>query len=67
VGAPELARRLGLDPDYLRQLIGTYALMPGHRSGERYVLEEEDVERISGHPAVRMAVAGRRERAGETP
>jgi hypothetical protein len=60
---PELAHQLDLNPEYLRQLIRTHGLVPGHRSGARYVLEEEDVERIAGHPAVRMAVAGRRDRS----
>jgi hypothetical protein len=31
--------------------------------GRPFVLEEEDRERIAEHPAVRLAVAGRRERA----
>ena len=60
--ARELAHQLGLPPSYLRQLIRDHNLMPGHRWNERYAFEEDDVERIAGHPAVRMAVAGRRER-----
>ena len=58
----EFARQLGMNADYLRQLIRRYELMP-RSPGRPFVLEEEDRERIAEHPAVRLAVAGRRERA----
>jgi len=64
--APELARQLGVDPSYLRQLIREHDLVPGHPRQARYRLDDGDVERISRHPAVRMAAAGRRERQAAT-
>lgn len=55
--APELARRLGLNPKRLRDLMRKHRLVPTHLRYERYRLQPDDVERISGHPAIRRAVS----------
>jgi hypothetical protein len=60
VTAPELARTLGLDPKWLRQLIRTHGLVPSHRYKARYSLDESDVARIRRDLAVRHAVENRR-------
>jgi hypothetical protein len=60
VTAPELARTLGLDAKWLRELIRKHRLVPSHRYGARYYLDESDVARIRSHPAVRQAVDHRR-------
>lgn len=60
VGAPELARQLGLDPKWLRQLIRDHRLVPSHPHAARYELDADDVARISRHPDVRQAVANTR-------
>lgn len=60
--APELARTLGLDPKWLRQLIRTHRLVPSHPHGARYELDGDDVARVTAHPAVKQAVENRRRR-----
>ena len=60
VSAPELARRLGLNPKWLRQLIRDRRLVPSHPHGARYELDMDDVARISRHPDVQQAVANTR-------
>lgn len=66
--APDLARELGLNPKWLRQLIRDHRLVPTHRRGERYELDDDDVARIKNHPAIRQAVMNRSiEEPGEAP
>jgi hypothetical protein len=64
ITAPELARSLGLDPKWLRQLIRDHRLASSHPHGARYKLDAEDVARIKAHSAVRRAVENRRRRIG---
>lgn len=64
IGAPELARKLGLDPKWLRQLIRDHKLVPSHPHGTRYGLDGDDVARISRHPAVQQAIENNRRGVG---
>jgi hypothetical protein len=55
MSAPELARKLGVNPKYLRALIRKHDLAPAHQHGARYQLDSADVARIEQHPAVQRA------------
>lgn len=59
IGAPQLARSLGLPAKNFRHLLRTHKLVPTHRHAERYELSAEEVRHIEDHWAIKQAQANR--------
>lgn len=59
ITAAQLAKSLGLNGRWLRQLIRDHRLASAHVPHEHYRLQADDIERTKRHPAVRQAAANR--------